>query len=517
MKYRNPILPGFNPDPSICCVEDTFYLVTSSFEFFPGVPLYTSKNLVNWTLTGHVLDRESQLPLAGSNPSGGIYAPTIRYHDGLFYMITTNVGVMFGSGRTGNFIVHAADPAGPWSEPVWVDQFGIDPSLFWDDDGRCYFCGTGHDEAVGGQGIIFFEVDPLTGEILSEKKFISHGSGGKCPEGPHIYKKDGWYYLMLAEGGTEYGHMETIARSRDIHGPYEFRPDGPLLTCRSQSGDCNPIQCTGHADLVEAADGSWWVVSLGTRPTGPMLHHLGRETFLAPITWVDGWPYMAQQGVMKMEMEGDLPAADTVTPVTDALHVDFIAVESIGCLPGELVRLRNPVMENYRLQSGGLQLCGTDQLLSTPNTTPTWLGLRQSQFKTRTTAVFSAQLAEGTRAGLTAYYMHTHHYDVLLTRCGGRLYAQLRKHLFDMEMVTAQVELPECETVTLQIVSDRAHYSFYAAADSGEPVLLGTALTAGLATEVTEQMTFTGTFLALFAEEGDAVAQRFDYTAEWES
>ncbi len=516
MKYRNPILPGFNPDPSICRVEDTFYLVTSSFEFFPGVPLYTSKNLVNWTLTGHVLDRESQLPLAGSNPSGGIFAPTIRYHDGLFYMITTNVGVMFGSGRTGNFIVHAADPAGPWSEPVWVDQFGIDPSLFWDDDGRCYFCGTGHDEAVGGQGIIFFEVNPLTGEILSEKKFISHGSGGKCPEGPHLYKKDGWYYLMLAEGGTEYGHMETIARSRSIDGPYEFRPDGPLLTCRGQSGDCNPIQCTGHADLVEAADGSWWVVSLGTRPTGPLLHHLGRETFLAPITWVDGWPYMVQQGVMKMEMEGDLPAADTVVPVTDALHVDFTAVKEFACLPKELVRLRNPVMENYCLQSGGLRLCGTDQLLSTPNTTPTWLGIRQSQFKTAATAVFSAQLAEGVRAGLTAYYMHTHHYDVLITRCGGRLYAQLRKHLFDMEMVTAQAELPECETVTLQIVSDRSHYSFYAAADGGEPVLLGKAFTAGLATEVTEQMTFTGTFLALFAEDGDAVVQRFDYAAEWE-
>lgn len=516
MEYRNPIVPGYNPDPSICRVGDTFYLVNSTFEFFPGVPLCTSKNLVNWQLIGHVLDRESQLPLAGSTPSGGIFAPTIRYHDGLFYMITTNVNIMFGSGRTGNFIVHAKDPAGPWSEPVFVDQFGIDPSLFWDDDGRCYFCGTGHDEAFGGQGIVFFEVDPLTGAILSEKEFISHGSGGKCPEGPHIYKKDGWYYLMLAEGGTEYGHMETIARSRDIRGPYEFRPEGPLLTCRGQSGDCNPIQATGHADLVEDADGNWWVVSLGIRPIGPMAHHLGRETFLAPVEWVDGWPCMAQRGVMKPVMDGPLPAADTVRPVSDDIAVDFTALTDTAQLPKAFTWLRNPAKENYRMEAAGLRLCGTNQHLSTPNTTPTWLGVRQTQFDTDTAAVFGADIPEGACAGLTAYYMHTHHYDVLLTRREGRLYAQLRKHLYDMQMVTAEAELPACETVTLRITSDRNTYTFTAAADTAAPVELGTALTVGLATEVTEHMTFTGTFLALFAEDGDAAVRRFDYKAVWE-
>ncbi len=514
MEYRNPIVPGYNPDPSVCRMGDTFYLVTSSFEFFPGVPLYKSKNLVNWELTGHVLDRESQLPLHGSAPSGGIFAPTIRYHDGLYYMITTNVNIMFGSGRTGNFIVHAEDPAGPWSEPVYVDQFGIDPSLFWDDDGRCYFCGTGHDEAFGGQGIVFFETDPLTGAILSEKKFISHGSGGKCPEGPHLYKRDGWYYLMLAEGGTEYGHMETIARSRSIEGPYEFSPHGPLLTCRNYSGE-GPIQCTGHADLFDDADGSWWVVCLGTRPTGPMLHHLGRETFLAPVTWEDGWPRMANGGVMKPLTGAALPAADTVTPVSDDLHADFTAMKCTGCLPKAFTWLRNPVLSNYGFENG-LQLRGTDQLLSTPNITPTWLGIRQTQFVTETTAVVSAAIDEGTRAGLTAYYMHTHHYDVLLTRRNGQLFAQLRKHLYDMEMVTAELPLPECRTVRLKISSDRSTYTFAAAADDGEYACLGTALTAGLATEVTEQMTFTGTFLALFAELGTAAFQSLDYRAEWE-
>lgn len=506
MKYQNPIVPGYNPDPSICRVGDTFYLVNSTFEFFPGVPVYESRNLVNWKMIGHVLDRESQLPLTGCSPSGGIFAPTIRYHDGLYYMITTNVNVMFASGKTGNFIVHAKDPAGPWSEPVWVDQFGIDPSLFWDDDGKCYFCGT-------GQGIVLFQVDPITGERLSEKKTISNGSGGKCPEGPHIYKKDGWYYLMLAEGGTEFGHMETIARSKNIDGPYEFRPGGPLLTCRDETGNGNPIQCTGHADLVDDANGNWWVVCLGTRPIGPMAHHLGRETFLAPIFWEDGWPYMVNQGVMKMEMEAELPKAETVTAASDDIHADFTAMKCIHCLPKNFTWLRNPVMENYQIRNG-LHLRGTDQRLSTPNTTPSWLGIRQTQMKTETIAVLQADIPEGASAGLTAYGIHTHHYDVLITRRYGKLYAQLRKHLYDMEMVTSEIPLDDCETVSLKIVSDKTWYTFSVLA--GEAwITLGTAYTIGLATEVTENMTFTGTFLAIFAEGGEAVFKSFDYRARW--
>ena len=264
MQFRNPIIPGYNPDPSITRVGDTFYLVNSSFEFFPGVPIRESKNLVNWAFTGYVLDRESQLPLDGSRPSGGIFAPTIRYHDGMFYMITTNVNLM----PTGhpNFIVHAEDPAGPWSEPAWISQVGIDPSIFFDDDGSCWYTGTG-DDGNGRQGIVCFKLDPMTGEILSDKKIISHGSGGKCPEGPHLYKKDGWYYLMLAEGGTEFGHMETIGRSRTIDGPYEFCPNGPILTARDDNGNGSPIQCTGHADIVDDANGNWWHPP--DRPDGP--------------------------------------------------------------------------------------------------------------------------------------------------------------------------------------------------------------------------------------------------------
>ena len=172
MLYRNPIIPGFNPDPSICRKGDDFYLVTSTFEFFPGVPVYHSKNLVNWEHIGYCLDRDSRLSLQGCWPAAGIYAPTIRYHEGMFYMTTTNV-----SGG-GNFIVHTEDPAKGWSEPAWVHgQGGIDPSLFFDDDGKVYFTSTGEDE--NGSGIRICELNPMTGELLSDSILLSHGTGGK--------------------------------------------------------------------------------------------------------------------------------------------------------------------------------------------------------------------------------------------------------------------------------------------------------------------------------------------------
>lgn len=509
MQFHNPIIPGYNPDPSICRAGDTFYIVNSSFEFFPGVPVHESKNLVNWSYIGHVLDRESQLPLTGCNPSGGIFAPTIRYHDGMFYMITTNVNQMWMNGKAGNFIVHAKDPKGPWSEPAWIDQMGIDPSIFFDDDGSCWYTGTGR--ANDGQGIVLFKLDPMTGEILSDKKIISRGSGGKCPEGPHMYKKDGMYYLMLAEGGTEFGHMETIGRSETIDGPYTFNPAGPILTARNDNASGHPIQCTGHADIVDDENGNWWIVSLGTRPIGPMAHHLGRETFLAQLRWVDGWPVVDCGGLMQLEAEGDLPHPETVSPVCDNHHYDFSEMKS---WPVDFAWLRNPEMKNYALD-GTLSLTGTSERLSTPNTTPTFVGVRQTQFKTISEAQLLTNIPEGCSAGLTAYGIHTHHYDVLITRRYGTLYAQLRKHIYDMEAVVSEIPLPECEKVVLKITSDRSKYYF--AVDAGKGfVELGTALTIGLATEVTEMMTFTGTFIGLFAENGKARFTNFDYTAEWE-
>ena len=200
--YKNPVIPGCHPDPSICKAGEDYYLVNSSFEYFPGVPLFHSRDLVNWEQVGHVLNRESQLKIKGGNMWGGIYAPTIRYNDGTFYMITTNTS------DRGNFLVYTDNPYGEWSDPVWIRQGGIDPSLYFE-DGRCYMVSN-------PDGAIWLcEINPKTGEQLSESKRIWGGTGGRYPEGPHIYKRNGWYYLMISEGGTEYGH-KSEARMRAI-------------------------------------------------------------------------------------------------------------------------------------------------------------------------------------------------------------------------------------------------------------------------------------------------------------
>ncbi|UCM89809.1 glycoside hydrolase family 43 protein [Streptomyces marincola] len=273
----NPVIPGFHPDPSVCRVGDDYYLVCSSFEYFPGVPVFHSRDLVHWTQIGNALDRPEQLRLPpGTRPSGGVYAPTLRHHDGRFWMITTNVS------GDGNLLVTATDPAGPWSDPVLLPGVkGIDPDLAWDEDGTCWctYAGVGQ-----------VRIDPYTGRTLGDARGIWSGTpGAKAPEAPHLYRIDGTWYLMIAEGGTERGHGVSIARGPAPDGPFEPCPANPILTHR---GTDHPIQNTGHADLVQGPDGSWWMVLLGVRPQGgtPGWHVLGRETFLVPVTWQDGWP-----------------------------------------------------------------------------------------------------------------------------------------------------------------------------------------------------------------------------------
>ena len=279
MTVQRPVLPGFHPDPSICRVGDTYYLVTTSFEYAPGVPIFRSTDLRSWEQIGHVLDRPSQLDVSKAGPSGGIFAPTLRHHDGRFWMITTN-----WSDDGGQLLVHAEDPAGPWSEPVRIPSaMGIDPDLAWDDDGTCLmsYAGFGPD---GGEGIVQSAIDPLTGEVLTERRWLWSGTGGKFPEGPHLYRIGEWWYLLIAEGGTERGHAVTIARSRSPQGPFESNPANPLLTHR---GTDEPVQNTGHADLVERPDGGWAIVYHGVRARGssPEWHVLGRETFADEVVW----------------------------------------------------------------------------------------------------------------------------------------------------------------------------------------------------------------------------------------
>ncbi len=282
-----PILPGFHPDPSICRVGEDFYLVTSSFEFFPGVPLFASRDLVAWEQVGNVLDRADQLQVrpGQAGADGGIYAPTIRFRDGRFWMTTTNIGRI----AEGHLIVHADDPAGPWSTPVsTAGTLGVDPDLAWDDDGTCYLTWS---DPFGG--IAQATVDPLTGRLLSEPRPLWEGTGLAHPEGPHLYRRGSWWYLLVAEGGTGPGHAVSVARAPGPTGPFETCPANPVLTHRSTG---HPVQSTGHADLVELADGSWAMVHLGVRPRGsfPKYHVNGRETFLAGVDWVDDWPVVVE-------------------------------------------------------------------------------------------------------------------------------------------------------------------------------------------------------------------------------
>jgi alpha-N-arabinofuranosidase len=282
VEVSNPVLPGMHPDPTVCRVGRDFYLACSSFEYFPGVPLYTSRDLVHWTPIGHALTRRSQLDLRGVPSSGGIYAPTLRHHDGTFFLVATLVG-------RGNFVVTAPSPRGPWSNPVWLDEDGIDPSLAFL-DGRVFYTrngrGADREHPFVYQGELMLASRPAIARI---PRVVWRGTGGVWPEAPHLYRRGEWYYLVTAEGGTSYGHSVVVARGTDPYGPFEPSPHGPLLTHRDRPR--LPIQGTGHADLVDLDDGTTWAVLLAIRPHGGRHHHLGRETFLAPVRWgEDGWP-----------------------------------------------------------------------------------------------------------------------------------------------------------------------------------------------------------------------------------
>lgn len=283
--FRNPIIPGFAPDPSIVRVGDDFWLINSTFEYFPGIPVYHSKDLVDWQLVNHALSRSSQADLAKLRSSDGIHASTIRFHKGTYYIITTNNV----DGNMVNFIVTADDPRGEWSEPHVLDGApGIDPSLFFDDDGRAWYVGNHmpSDPEFPGQAEIWLqELDLADMQLTGERHYLWRGCcQGAWAEGPHIYKRDGYYYLMISEGGTSFEHAMAIAISHNIAGPYENNPRNPVLTHRHLSYDY-PISGVGHADLVELEDGRWYAVVLGWRLVDGEHGMLGRETLLVPVTW----------------------------------------------------------------------------------------------------------------------------------------------------------------------------------------------------------------------------------------
>ncbi|MGG7449720.1 family 43 glycosylhydrolase [Plantibacter auratus] len=323
-----PIVPGFHPDPTICRVGSDYYLANSSFEYSPGVPLWHSTDLLRWELVGNVLERPDQFSAGSAGASKGVFAPTLRHHDGRFWLITTDV-----SGGGGQLVVSAEDPAGPWSSATRIPTLiGIDPDLAWTPDGECYvtYCAT----APELRGIAQARVDLDSGRAMEPPRSLWQGTGLAFPEAPHLYQHDGWWYLVIAEGGTERGHSVSVARSVSPEGPFESAPSNPLLSHRSTT---HPVQNTGHADLVQCADGGWAAVYLGVRPAGmtPMFHVNGRETFLAGVDWVDGWPVIDESRfsapVVDRSFEDDF-AAPRLHPrwVSPSVAVDAVATRRAG-------------------------------------------------------------------------------------------------------------------------------------------------------------------------------------------
>ena len=293
--FKNPILAGGYPDPSICKVGDTFYLVNSSFEYYPGLPIHKSTDLINWELIGHGLHRESQasstVNLVDVQSNGGIHAPTIRYNKGVYYIISTNVYYDAEINKTDmvNFIITANNPAGPWSDPIHIEGApGIDPDLFFDDNGRVWYVGNQAPEnpSFDGEGEIWLqELDLNEYSLIGERHLLWRGAcGGVWAEGPHMYKKDGKYYLIIAEGGTSFNHAVMVAMSEKIEGPYISNPRNPILTSRHLSYD-NWVNSTGHGDIVELDDGRYYMVILGIRNEINRGSNMGRETFIAPLSW----------------------------------------------------------------------------------------------------------------------------------------------------------------------------------------------------------------------------------------
>ncbi|MGW6393231.1 glycoside hydrolase family 43 protein [Streptomyces sp. NPDC055103] len=484
----NPVIPGFHPDPSVCRVGDDYYLVCSSFEYFPGIPVFHSRDLVNWTQIGNALDRPGQLRLPRDMPSSaGIYAPTLRHHDGRFWLIVTNVG------DTGNVLFTATDAAGPWSDPVRLPGVpGIDPDLVWDEDGTCWCTVAGMSQ---------FRIDPYSGKVLGEPRRLWSGApGAKAPEAPHVYRIGDYWYLLIAEGGTERGHSVSIARGPTPSGPFEPCPANPILTHR---GTDHPIQNTGHADLVQAPDGSWWMVLLGVRPRGgtPGWHVLGRETFLAPVTWADGWPVV---GDLLPEMP--VPAWPLRPGPVPPLRDDFDRAE----LHPRWIspRERPATLCTTEERSGWLTLRAAGASLDEPDVT--FVGRRQQHLSC--TARTLVDPADG-RGGLAVRLDERHHYEIEASTGTVTVFARvgpLRTEVASAPVppgpVVLGVEITPQPPGEPRTGPDRIAFGVEAA--DGTSTTLGTLDGRYLSTEVAGG--FTGRVLGMYAAEGTV---RFDWFA----
>lgn len=376
MEIKNPILRGFNSDPSIVRVDDTYYIATSTFEWWPGVQIHMSKDLANWKLITHPLNEKRLLDMTGNLDSGGIWAPDLSYYDGKFYLVYTDVKVTDGSFKDCiNYLITAEDIMGPWSDPVMLNTAGFDASLFHDDDGRKYLVNQYWDPRGWHHpfyGIMCTEYSEAEKKLIGKPWVIYKGTEEKFTEGPHLYKRNGYYYLFVAQGGTEYAHQERVARAESLHGAFETQPGKPLLT--TLDAPWHPIQKAGHGALVDTPEGEWYFTHLMGRP----LHHdnessvdprgwcpLGRESGIQKLTWdEEGWPHIVG-GYNGLEIvEGPKGAKECPWEPTCPVKDDFDAKE----LNINFQTLRTPLgpdVLSLTDRPGHLRLYGHQSLMST--------------------------------------------------------------------------------------------------------------------------------------------------------
>ena len=520
--FNNPILGGFYPDPSICRVGNDYYITTSTFAYFPGLPVFHSTDLVNWKQIGNAMNREEQLDQANAGVSRGLFAPTIRYNKGTFYILCTLID------KKGNFIITAKDPKGPWSNPTWLPQVqGIDPSIdFVDDKAYVVYNNDAPDNKPlysGHRTIRMYEFDINSMKVVGEEILLVNGGTdlSKKPiwiEAPHVFKKDDWYYLICAEGGTGYNHSEVVFRSKSVKGPYVPYENNPILTQRHlDKNRKNPVTTTGHADFVETPDGKWFAVFLACRPYGDDLYNTGRETFLLPVEWRDGWPHILEgEEVVPYTLPVPLPALTKKVNNPFAGNVYFKDEFKAGSFNDRYLFLRNPEMDAYNL----LAKKGSFQLSLRPQTagekkSPAFLGFRQQNLKgyAATSIQFTAA-SEKEKAGLMIFQNETHYYFLCKSVENGQPVVQLFKSAEKVDgqaTLLASKKLKSNNPVFLKIEANAATYAFYFAEKRNNWTLLKDGVDGSfLSTKVAGG--FVGSLFAMYAtSNGDQTTSSASY------
>jgi alpha-N-arabinofuranosidase len=444
-EYANPILQGFYPDPSITRVRDDYYLINSTFDWFPGIPIFHSRDLVHWTQIGNAIDRPDQLDFKNLGLSRGVFAPDISWHDGTFYILNTCVDC------GDNFVITAKDATGPWSNPTWLPEIngGIDPSLFFDDDGSAWLLNNGPPPGEplydGHRAIWIQRFDTKTLKLTGPRTMLLNG--GVRPEekpiwieGPHIFRKDGWYYLIAAEGGTAEGHSQVVLRSHVVTGPYEPFAGNPILTQRDLPRERPmPITSAGHADFVETRNGEWWATFLATRPYAGDYYNTGRETFLMRVRWEDGWPRVTAPGEVIPWTARKPQLASQPAPAVPT-NGSFTVRDEFGGskLPLYWMMMRNPREQWWSVRGGALQLQARSVALG-DNANPSFLARRQQHINSSATTVVRFRPASGGEAGLVALQSDEFWYFLAVGEEGGTPVIRLRRRAGPSEPATGTI------------------------------------------------------------------------------